>query len=112
MSCNAITAALPRRGGIEEADDRVEQALGLVAMRRVAAVFELEDARPGNAPLDRSQLLERAVLIVATLHRKHGAADASDLRLDVPGAEPRIEPDVVPPPEGRIDVGMVLREPL
>ena len=54
---------------------------------------------------------ERSVLVVVSLHRQYRARIDGDLPLDVPGAETRIQPDVVPAPERRVDVGVVPPEP-
>src|SRR5688572_32798944 len=98
MSCNPITAALLRGIRVDESDDRVQQSFGLVAMRRVAAVVELEDPRPWQAPPDRAQLVERAMLVFASLHGQDRALDTRDLRFDVPCAKARVAADVVPSP--------------
>src|SRR5687768_5850255 len=81
-------------------------------MRRMATFVELEDPCPRQALPDRAQLVERAMLVLASLHGQDRALDTCDLRFDVPCAKARVEPDVVPSPEGRVDVGMVLRQPL
>ena len=63
-----------------------------------------------HAPRDRPDLLQRAVLVVLALHREHRAGDRLDVALDVPGAELGREPGVVPAAEGRVGVGVVLRQ--
>src|SRR5450631_3274727 len=89
---------------------RAHHALGLVAVRRVPAVLELDESRLRYAPRDSMDLLHRAVFVVDALQREHRAADGLDVALDRPVAEGRIEPDVVPAPEGGIGIVVVARE--
>ena len=63
-------------------------------------------------PAHAVDLLERAELVVQALDREHRAADALQPGFDVPGAESRVQPDVIPAPEGRVDVVVVARQTL
>jgi len=83
-------------GWIEnESGGIVGEQLGLVAVRRVSAFWDHEQAGFRQAPSDRADLLERAVLVVFALHREHRAADGRDLGFDVPVAKRAREPHVV-----------------
>jgi hypothetical protein len=53
-----------------------------------------------HAPRDAADLLQRAVLVVQALHGQQRAARWRDFFLDRPVAERRVQPDVVPAPEG------------
>src|SRR3954471_24082854 len=59
----------------------------LVAVRRVPAIWDHQQAGFRQSPGDGADLLEAAVLVVLPLSREHRAADGPDLVLDVPGAE-------------------------
>src|SRR5205085_10091491 len=85
--------------GIEEAPHRGDHRIGLVLVRRMAAVRQLQQARLRHAPRDAVDLLQRAVLVVDALDREQRAADRADLLLDRPAPEGRRQPDVVPAPE-------------
>jgi len=78
----------------------------------MAAVGQLQQLRRGQVLADTADLFHRAVLVVDALNGQYRAAQARHLGLDVPAAEGRVEPDVIPAPEGRIDVVMVARQPL
>ena len=59
----------------------------------------------GTRSRETVDLRHRSVFVVLALDREHRAADARHLRFDVPRAERRIEPDVVPAPERGVRVG-------
>src|SRR4051812_48122014 len=69
----------------DERAGRLDQLVGLVAMRRMAAVCQHEQFRPRHAARDAADLLERAVLVAFALHGEQRAVDAVERRLDVPG---------------------------
>src|SRR5579862_3636469 len=95
----------PRIAGIAgNADDEVlgggQHGLRLVAMRGMAARRQDEHSRVGCGAPDARDLLQRPEFIVFTLNREDGTADRCDQALDIPAAEFRVEPDLVPAPEG------------
>src|SRR6185369_5117767 len=94
----------------DESAGLAREDLGLVAIRRVSAFRNDEQAGFRQSPHDRGYLLERAVLVVLALHGEHRAGDRRDLALDVPAAKRRHQPDVVPAVERRVDVGVVAGE--
>jgi len=69
-------------------------------MRRMAAIVE-HQALDGTlqAALDRVELRQRAVLILAALDQQHRLYDVADQILDRPGAELRLQPDIGPAEE-------------
>ena len=78
--------------------------------RMAAAVEHQRFDRRIEAPLERADLGERAVLIGATLDRQHRNADIVDRVLDGPLREAWIEPGVVPAAEGALDIAVMTRE--
>src|SRR5882762_5603644 len=95
----------------DEARHRLEHHAGLVAVRRVSAVGEAQELdRTAGLPRDRLELRHRPVFVVETLDREHRATYPRQDLLDVPAAESRIEPDVVPSPERLRRVGMIAAE--
>ncbi len=92
-------------GRTVEIGDGVDHRLRLVALRAVAAVGELEQpARWADPGGNAVELLHRAVLVVVALDREHRAANLRQLGLDVPVAELRIEPAVVPAEKGAVGI--------
>ena len=61
---------------------------------------------------DAGNLFQRPIFIIRALYGQHRARNTGQFGLDVPVAKRRVQPDSVPAPEGRIDVGMVARQPL
>jgi hypothetical protein len=94
-----------------EAPGFARQQLGLIAMRRVSAFGDHEQAGFRQSTRDGANLLERAVLVVLALRGEHRAGDGVDVALDVPAAERRVEPDVVPAAKRRIGVVVIAGEP-
>src|SRR5690606_14014627 len=89
--------------GAYGADHRV----GLVAVRRMAAVRnDAQFGLRGQAP-DAVYLVQGSVFVAFALHRQHGTGDPVQEGLDVPGAEAGIQPDVVPAPEGGVGILVV-----
>ena len=83
----------------------------LVAVRGMLAIREDEAReRSADAVLDGVDLGEGAVLVVGALDRQHRTAYARKNILDVPMAEIRMQPDVVPAAEGAVGVGVVAGE--
>jgi hypothetical protein len=78
----------------------------LIAMRRVLAIRKLHSSEltRSDAVRDAFDLLERPIFVVEPLDREHRTGDLRKQRFDVPLSESRIEPDVVPTPEGAFDV--------
>src|ERR1044071_7052816 len=69
----------------KKSDDSPRPLINPVPVRRMAAVLQLQQfARPAHLPLDGVELRQRAVLVVLALDREHRAADAGQVRLDVP----------------------------
>src|SRR5260370_4438302 len=66
--------------------------------------------RRRHAPLNRFHLSERAVFVVLALNHQRGAGNCFQIFFDVPLAELRIEPDVVPSAKGAIDVIVIGRQ--
>src|SRR4029077_2447559 len=66
--------------------------------------------RPAGLLRDRVELRHRAVLVVEALNREHRAAYPRQAVLDVPGAEVRVQPDLVLAPEGPGRVAVVAAE--
>ena len=95
---------------VDEAGDGSEHRLGLIPVRRVAAVLEFQQFDVGDLRADATHLLHRSVLVVRALDRQHRARDLRQSFLDVPAAELRREPDPVPAQERRVGVGMMARE--
>src|SRR5947207_12057830 len=82
-------------------------------MRRVAAICEEErlDARGADRRFhDAIELRARRVLVAVAENGENRAANAGEVRRDVPSAEGGIEPDVVPAVEGRVHVVVVAPE--
>jgi hypothetical protein len=96
----------------DESGRRLEQRLRLVAVHRVAASVELQQLRLRYPGRDAVDLRHRSVFVVVSLHREHRAADRGQRGFDVPAAKRGIEPDVVPAPEGGVDVGVMARQAL
>jgi len=82
-------------------------------MRRVAATLEDQGLyRPAGPPLNRLHLPQCAVSIVLALDHQHGTANLSQAGFDIPPAEPRLQPDIGPAVEGRVDIPVPGPEPL
>lgn len=79
-------------------------------MRRVTASRQHEQARLWRQSRDAVILFERAIFVVLALDRQQRRRDRGQFAADVPGAEGGTEPDVVPAPEGRVDVVVVARQ--
>src|SRR5436190_5623174 len=75
------------------------------------APSQLDTAEIPNRALDPVDLLHRAVLVVDALDSQHRTPDVRQERLDVPGSEVRVQPDVVPAPECAVDVGVTACKP-
>src|SRR5262245_46460778 len=106
---------VPRLGAsvepLDEARHGFDHHLGLVPVRRMAAIREAQQLdRPTGLPGDRIELGHGAVLVVEALDRQHRAAYAGEDLLYVPGAEIRVQPDVVPAPERLRRVRVVAAE--
>src|SRR5438477_9815628 len=81
-------------------------------MRRVSAIEELHPVdTAANLTLDRIELRQCSIFIVATLDQQQRTIDARQIGFDVPVAKSRREPDVVPAAKRRIDVEMIASEP-
>src|SRR6266568_9588211 len=76
----------------------------------MSAMLDLEAVEVAYAVPDAVDLFHRAVFVVHTLDRQHRARDVGQQCLDVPGREGGVEPDVVPAPEGALDISVVARE--
>src|SRR5882672_11557999 len=89
ISCVAPlwTARSMTGDAIDEAGDRFEHRVGLVAMRRMPAILELDELDVARAFRDTRKLVHRAVFVVLALNREHGAGDSWQILLDVPAAE-------------------------
>ena len=94
-----------------ERHHRVGQRFGLVAVRRMSACRQLEQARLRDEPRDRVDLRHRSVFVILALHGQHRAADARKAGLDVPAAKSRVEPDVVPAVKRGIGIVVIARQP-
>jgi hypothetical protein len=67
----------------------------------VAAIGQFQQlCAAASAWLNAPDLLQRAVLVVQPLHGQQRAGDGGDLVFDAPLPEGRMQPDVVPAPEG------------
>ena len=85
--------------------------VGRVAVRGVAAGREHDGFDlTRHAAGDRLDLRARAVGIVIALEDQDGASHVCEAALDVPSAEARVEPRVVPAAEGDVDVRAVMLE--
>src|SRR5690242_9989950 len=89
---------------------RTRQRLRLIAVRRMAAIFEDHDFSLRCALANALDLREGAVLVVGALYREYRACDRRQQCFDRPRAKARIEPDVVPAEESRVDVVVIARE--
>src|SRR2546430_14106955 len=95
----------------DEARHRLEPHAGLIAVRRVPAVGEAQQLdRTAGLPRDRLELRHRPVFVVEALDREHRTMYPRQDLLDVPAAESRIEPDIVPSPECLRGVGVIAAE--
>src|SRR5882672_625796 len=95
----------------DEAGHRLEYDGGLVAVRGVPAVGQTQELdRAAGLLCDRVELRHRPILVVETLDREHRTMYSRQDLLDVPAAEVRMQPDVVPPPECLCCVGMIAAE--
>jgi len=65
---------------------------------------------PLHLPLDGIELRHGAVLVVVALDGEYRADDAGQVLLDVPGAEFRVQPDVVPAAEGVGGIDVMARK--
>ena len=61
---------------------------------------------------DPPDLLQGSILVVDALHRQQRAGNRDQLLGDIPVAEFGTQPDVVPAPKGRVDIGVVARQAL
>src|SRR5438552_3523121 len=68
--------------------------------------------RPVKLTFDRFDLLPGAVCVACPLNQQRRYRNCREELLDVPLAEPRIEPDIVPAAKSIVDVGVVAREAL
>src|SRR5271165_3735286 len=82
----------------------------LIAMRRVPAVRQHQDLRVWNPRPNRFHLRRRTVLVFLALNAQHRTANGIEIRLDVPRAKARIEPNVVPSPERLVHMCMIAAE--
>src|SRR4051812_22309516 len=94
----------------QERDGRNYRRFGLVTVRGMPAVRNLQQLRLRHALGDAMDLPERAVFVVHPLHSKNRATDAGEFRLDVPFAKGRMQPDAVPAPEGGVDIVVIAAE--
>src|SRR5690606_17082386 len=76
----------------------------LVAMGRMPTIRDDTELSLTGKAFDAIDLFQRAVFVVLALYGKDGASDFVEVGLDVPGAERRVQPDVVPTPERGIHV--------
>jgi hypothetical protein len=111
-----LGAAIVSRAVVQPGDEArhgLEHGRGLVAMRCMAAAVEAEQLdRAADLLRDGVDLRHGAVLVVEALDREHRAGDARQVLLDVPRAEFRVQPDVVPAAERRLGVGVMARQAL
>lgn len=97
--------------GLHEFANRFEDSLRVVAMRGVTAVVEGKDFdRATGLAGNGLDLRHGSVWIVEALNGQDRAADAREILFDVPAAEVRMEPDVVPSPEGACGVAVMAGE--
>src|ERR1700759_724269 len=88
---------------------RLKGPLRLLAMRRVPATGKGDRLhRPAGLPFDRLDLTPGAILVVLSLKNENGDRDPGQVLFDVPDAKLRMEPDVVPAPEGDVHVRAVM----
>src|SRR5271169_3260678 len=80
-------------------------------MRRVLAVRQHQDLCLWNPRPNRLNLRGRTVLVFLALNAQHRTANGIEIRLDVPRAKTRIEPDIVPSPERLIHVFVITPQP-
>src|SRR5688500_12083201 len=77
--------------------DRLQRRLLLVHVRRMRAIRQDHFAYPPvHLPCDHIDLRDGAVLVILALDEENGTGYARQVRLDVPAAEIRMQPDVVP----------------
>ena len=90
---------------------RLNRGFKLIALRGVAAIREGKNFdRTGALGRDGLDLLHRAVLIVEALNNKHRAGDPRKIFFNIPAAEIRMQPDIVPSPECSRNVAMMARQ--
>ncbi len=97
---------------VDEVYGRVDHRVRPVAMRRMAAVVELDEHGVRQRVGDAVDVRHRPVFVVASLDREDRAADRRQQVVDVEAAERLRQPHVVPSPERRVDVRVMAREPL
>src|SRR5512139_2833162 len=85
----------------EKTCGRSDHRGGLVAVRRMAAVGEFQQFGLRCTSGNTLDLLHRSVRVVVPLDGEQRAADGRQQVFDGPGGKCRVEPDVVPAPEGR-----------
>jgi hypothetical protein len=104
----------PWRSGVaeDEAAGFGNDPGGLVAVGRMSAGGQFEQAGVRRKAGDAADLLERAVLVVLALDGEQRHPDAGHFGADVPCAEGRGQPGIVPAPERRVDVCVVARQAL
>src|SRR5579883_1476369 len=82
-------------------------------MRRMLAVRQHKTLeRAADLASDGVELRDRPVFVVGALYRQDGTADLRQDFLNVPGAEFRMEPDVVPAAESAVHIGVMARHAL
>ena len=95
---------------IDKAHHRLDDRLGLVALRRVAAISQPDEVDVRGVLRNSLELLHGAVFVVLALDGQYRAGDAGQVLLDVPGGKMRVQPSVVPAAESGIRVGVVARQ--
>ena len=88
----------------------MRQCQCLIAVRGVAALRQHQQLRSRNDAGDTVNLLQCGVLVIFPLYGEHRAADASDILLQIPVPESRVEPDIIPAPECRIGICVIARQ--
>src|SRR5580700_7710647 len=85
---------------------RLEHRRGLIAVRRMPACGKREQPCTAHGTADARDLLHRAVFVLLALDGEDRTTDRGQQTLDVPAAEFGIEPNAIPTPECRVDVGV------
>src|SRR5882757_6627952 len=78
----------------------------------MAAIGQQRQFNLAGAPGDGAKLLLGSVLVLLSLYDEYRALNVGQQGLDVPPSEIRMQPDVVPSPEGPIRIGVVASQTL
>lgn len=79
-------------------------------MWRMAAIFKLQQLRVRYRARDAIDLRHGAVFVIESLNGEQRAGDLWKQRFDIPRPKFRIEPDVIPAPEGGVDIVVIAGE--